>query len=414
MEIKESVRLIKVSVDANSNKFWNADLYDDGHYEANWGRVGANGQSGSYQGENKFHSKIRSKKKDGYVEQKTIAENTTAEVSQGDLHTVTKQQIQTTNPTLDNLISRLVKANIHQITANTQIQFNNDSGIFQTPLGIVTLDGIKEASDILSEVYNVYQSKGDSFYQLVNDYLRIVPQKVGRNVRTFIDDNFTSVENIRKQKDLLESLEVSFNTVNTQPDTSDTKTHEKVFDIDLELLEDKRVYSRLEDNYYRTRKRMHRYDNVDIKRIYKVTLNQMNNVFDSDGWGNIKEYYHGTNIANCLSIMKSGLKIAPPSTAQIAGKMFGNGVYGANCSSKSLGYSMGRWGQGSSNDGAWLFVCDFAMGNSFYAKRTCNRPPSGYDSVSALEKNTSLYNDEFIVYNNNQVNIKYLIECEIK
>jgi len=311
----------------------------------------------------------------------------------------------------------LIKANIHQITSNTNIKFDAGTGVFQTPLGIVTLEGIKEASAILDELYDHLKNKGDGFYTQVNEYLKIVPQKVGRNVKEFIDSTFSSADDIRKQKDLLDSLEVSFNTFKSA--TKDTTTssddvkveQEKVFDVDIEVLEDKKEYKRLEDNFYATKKSMHNYSNVKVKQIYTVKLGEMDRNFDKEKWGNVQEFYHGTGIANCLSIMKSGLKTAPPSSAHIAGKMFGNGIYGANCASKSLGYSLGRWGQGRSNDGAWLFVCDFAMGKEDFVRTTCRKPKSGCDSVSALARNTSLYNDEFIVYKNAQVNIKYLIEC---
>jgi poly [ADP-ribose] polymerase len=417
-EIKESVRLIMVSVNSNNNKFWNADLYEDGHYEITYARVGAaNPATGSYDGEGKFRSKIKAKLKKGYVEQKTVQENVKIEVKTGSLESAAKKQIKKTDsPVLDKLLDRLITANIHQITSNTQIQFNDTSGVFQTPLGVVTLEGIKEAAAILDEVYNEIDGRKESFYNLINEYLKIVPQKVGRNVLAFIDKQFATHDHIRKQKDLLDSLEISFNTLHTQtPNDDGSKTiEEKVFDLSLDVLADTGEFERLKKGFYDTRKSMHHYSNVHVKQIYDVRLDQMDRDFDKKSWGNIQEFYHGTNIANCLSIMKSGLKTAPPSSAHIAGKMFQNGVYGANCSSKSLGYSMGRWGGGSSSDGAWLFVCEFAMGSTYHVKRGEYRMPSGYDSISALSKNTSLMNDEFIVYDNNQVNIKYLIECEIK
>lgn len=416
-ELKESVRLIFVDVGGNNNKFWEAELYEDGHWDARWGRVGSTSpQSGSWTGESKFRSKIRAKEKKGYTRQKTLGDSvSTSEVGSGDLNSIAQDQIATCSTVAKKLIDRLVKANIHQITANTQITLNK-SGVFETPLGIVTQDGIDEATVILDKMYALKDKTCPSFYAYASEFLKTVPQKVGRNVKSFVDANFSDDNGIRKQKDLLDSLAVSFKTVtqNANKDSGDSGIVEEVFNTKVTVLKDKPLYKAIEDNFYRTKKSMHHYGNVKVANIYEVTIGEMEANFDRGGWGNVEQYYHGTGIANCLSIMKSGLKTAPPSSAQIAGKLFGNGVYGANCSSKSLGYSLGRWGQRSSNNSAWLFVCDFAMGKTYYTKRYGQGgAPNGYDSISALATNTGLHNDEFIVYDNAQVNIRYLIECSV-
>ena len=419
MPKSKTARLIYVDPIKNNNKFYNLDLFDDGRLEINWGRVGANGQfQTTHGGERVFNSKIKSKEKKGYVVQKTVQTDTIVDVPKGDLTNLAKNQIKTDSTLAETLIERLVKANIHQITSNTQIKYDSNSGVFQTPLGVVTLEGIGEAKELLEKMANLKDKTCDTFYKHAGNYLKIIPQKVGSKVKTFIDNNFAEKDAMTSQFDLLESLEVSFNTIaklTAEPaDTTDdaAEVEEKVFDLSIEILEDVVEHKRLSDNFYDSKKGMHNYGNVKIKNIYKVKLGDMDRDFDKKGLGNIQEFYHGTGIANCLSIMKAGLKVAPPSTAAIAGKLFSNGVYGATSSSKSLGYSLGRWGQGTSSDGAWLFVCDFAMGNTEYAKTYGGKfPNKGYDSVTALSHNTGLHNDEFIVYTNEQVNIRYLIEC---
>lgn len=412
-KISESVTLIFVEADANSNKVWKADLYEDGNVYCEWGRVGAsNHQSKTFSGGKSYlNKKVAEKKKKGYVEAKTISENTTKVVS--NVHSIAKAQIQVDNPVAQKLIDRLVAANVHQITANSQISFNENSGVFQTPLGVVTQEGISEANKILGNINGLLGQAGSpKFYNTVNEYLRIVPQSVGRTVKGFIDQNFSSAEGIKRQLDLLQSLEVSFQTLSQKPDATPQEVLEKVFDVGIAVLDQNQEFERLKKKFYETKKSMHNYDNVHVKNIYEVDIREMSKNFDKDKVGNHKEFYHGTSIANCLSILKSGLKVSPPSTAAIAGKLFGNGVYGADCSSKSLGYSLGRWGQGASRDGAWLFICDFAMGKAYEPTSYGIRGiPQGYDSCVALARKTGLHNNEFIVYKNHQVKIKYLIEC---
>lgn len=418
-DIVEKIRLILVDTIENKNRFWNADLYSDDRVYCNWGRVGATiGQSKTFSGGKRYLDKqVASKKRKGYVESQTIQENETKVVS-NDLSSVVKKELQFSSPLLEKLVDRLVKANIHQITSNTKITYNNTSGLFSTPLGVVTIEGINRAKIILDDVSNnLHRSKTSEFYNLVNQYLMIVPQKVGKSLQLFVDNNFASKENIADQKDILDALEVSYKTINSQthkPNVSVEQKEEKLFDVTIHLLENKKEYDRLVKNFENSKKSIHHYDNIKVKNIYTVNLGQMSATFNRGGWGNVKEYYHGSNLGNILSILKDGLKIRPPSTARKAGSLFGSGIYGADSSSKSLGYSLGRWGQGRSNDGAWLFVCDFAMGKTYMADSYGGGryPVNGYDSTTALASKTNLFNNEYIVYKNEQVNIKYLIECE--
>ena len=194
--------------------------------------------------------------------------------------------------------------------------------------------------------------------------------------------------------------------------TKDNNTaQEQIFKVDLDVLSDQSERSRLDRYFETSKKRMHGYDNIHVREIFKVTIHDMKSAFNTS-LGNIEEVYHGTSQANCLSILKCGLKATPPNTAAIAGALFGPGIYGAKNSSKSLGYSLGRWGQGGVGDSAWLFVCNFALGKAYSTTAYgCSRP-SGYDSIWAKSSTNGLKNDELIVAKNNQCDIKYLLECK--
>jgi poly [ADP-ribose] polymerase len=92
--------------------------------------------------------------------------------------------------------------------------------------------------------------------------------------------------------------------------------------------------------------------------------------------------------------------------------MFGPGLYFANNSTKSANYSFGFW-SGSSTKKAFLFICKVALGNVKEHESSCyyTKAPTGYDSVMG-KKGRYLYNNEFIVYNENQVKIEYIVEVE--
>lgn len=404
----------------NNYKYWNAKLYDDGNWTAEWGRVGCeNPDSGTWNESKKtLDSVVKSKLKKGYTHQKTIGEAVAQSgsgtvVKNTDLHAIARAQlVKSSSPVLDRLIKRFVDANVHKITSSTQITYNSTTGLFTTPLGIVTMEGLTDARDLLAKLAPRVRNRkfGPDTDTLLCQYLRIIPQAIGMKrytTETLIPDDNA----IQKQNDLIDSLESSYQAMTTAPTTAaqPAKKVETVFQIDLDVLNDAAERRRLEQFFETSKKRQHGYDNVRVREIFKVNIHEMTNRFENNTTP-IKEVFHGTSQANCLSILKSGLKVSPPSTAAIAGKMFGNGVYGAINSTKSLGYTFGRWGQGGVGDSGWLFICDFAMGKIYSTQSSCDKP-SGYDSVWA-KAGYSLANDELIVYRNAQVRIKYLLECK--
>lgn len=415
--VKKEQKLIFVDVKGNNNKYYHIELHDDGRVVSKYGRVGKSEQTNDYGcvGESFYTKTINSKLKKGYTEAKVIATNGVINekaVQNRDLASIALSQIKYSTSTLRSLITRLANSNIHKITSSTSIQFNAQQGVFTTPLGVVTLDAINEARDILAWFVdgNKLRKVDKAFEQKFNTYLRLIPQSIG--MKLSISSVLPDLNAVKKQEDTLTALENSYKLVTAPAKTaaSSKEAVENVFNLELDLNDNDAVNKELIRKYTATNKAMHSYQHIKVRNVYKVNLLDYNSKYKNIG--NVQEVYHGSSEANILSILKSGLQVSPPSTAIIAGKMFGNGVYGSQTASKSLGYSAGRWGQ-SKGDCAWLFVCDFAMGNAFYPKTygASSGVPKGYDSCWALPANTGLHNDELIVYNSNQIKIKYLLEC---
>ena len=133
--------------------------------------------------------------------------------------------------------------------------------------------------------------------------------------------------------------------------------------------------------------------------------------------------FHGSRNENWWFITQQGLKLRP-ATAVITGKMFGHGTYFADKSQKSLGYSSlngSYFARGSSRTGL-LALYDVHNGKEwdiFEGGKRHNNEHSqlthakvsakGFDSVFA-KGGYDLRNNEFIVYDENQSNIKFLLE----
>ena len=73
--------------------------------------------------------------------------------------------------------------------------------------------------------------------------------------------------------------------------------------------------------------------------------------------GNRQLLWHGSRLTNWVGILSQGLRIAPPE-APVTGYMFGKGLYFADMVSKSANYCMAS----SSSRTAVLVLCDVALG----------------------------------------------------
>ena len=347
----------------NNYKYWEAKLYDDGNWTAKWGRVGCeNPDSGTWNESNKtLDSVVRSKIKKGYTHQKTIGEAVAASgsgtvVKNSDLHAIAKAQLlKSSSPVLDRLVTRFVQANVHKITSSTQITYNSTTGLFTTPLGIVTIEGLAEARDLLAKIAPDVRGRkfGTQADHILCQYLRIIPQSLGMkrfSTETVIPDDAA----LQKQLDLVDSLESSYQAMTDTPaaKTTSTKLQEQIFKVDLDVLTDKAEINRLTTWFNRSNHSTHGYSNIRIINYLKLKVHDNWNNFNEE-LGNLTEVWHGTGEPNLLSILKVGLKASPPATTKITGKMFGDGHYGSLDSSKSMQYTFGRF-NGSRGTSGWL------------------------------------------------------------
>lgn len=425
-------KLIMVDITTNTNKFWHGRLYDDSSVVTEWGRYAESGgqlkiagtKSFPSKGSSFLDSKLKEKLDKGYSMQRVVAAVAGAEptkvVPATSLEQLALKQIKYSNPEVPKFIQFLCQTNVHNITSSTALKYNVSTGLFSTPLGLIAQDGIDEARGYLSTINSVLKSNNSNvsrFEQAVNNYLRIVPQDFGRR-RVAPNDIFPDIQTVQKQNDILDGLEASLTkAVVKEEGKEDEKTEEeKLFDTQLELLTDETELERIRALFRATAKDMHySVKGMKVKRVFVVGINPMTEAYDKYGakLSNQLELWHGTGTANLLSILKSGFKVTPPSTAAIAGKAFGNGIYFARHSTKSLQYARGTW-HGTHNNTCYMFLNDIALGN-YYVPRssTSSNPPSGYDSYWAKPGETGyIQNDEIIVFRADQVKPRYLLELE--
>lgn len=419
---------------SNHNKFWECLKNDDGTVVVKFGRVGStcNVEPAKALSDSKLEALIKSKVKKGYREIAVLAEalptGPSGPVADKKLirEAATKQLLTTADRALVKLVERLVDANRHELNARSGGTMTVDlkTGIISTPVGVVTKDNVKSAREILDKL-SPFVSKHDydapAFISQLNDYLMLVPQKVGHSRgwhRNFLPD----LRSLQNQSTFLDQLETSADIAEARrqaavasPSTDAADALPSIFNAKLETLSDSKVISKIEKIFREGVNGRHESARLKPKAFYEVELASVRKAWDTDGskLSNQMLLWHGTRTWNLLSILKSGL-IIPRSggSINITGRMFGDGLYFSDQSTKSLNYAYGFWDGGARDKNCFMFLADVGMGNYYVPDRPVRSLPRGYDSIYAQAHKSGVINNEMIVMRTSQANLRYLVEFE--
>jgi poly [ADP-ribose] polymerase len=199
------------------------------------------------------------------------------------------------------------------------------------------------------------------------------------------------------------------------------------------------MYNQINKYIQNTQGSTHKF-NLKLLDVFEIEQNDKRAKYEeaTKNLNNKTLLFHGSSITNWISILKHDLMINPQAVKKdvyICGKMFGNGIYFANCVSKSWGYCRTE----QSNNIGCLALAEVALGNvskridADYDIDHNSLLRKGYDSVQGLGKTTPngsvtiddtiipngalthannrayLQYDEFIVYKSEHQLIKYLV-----
>ena len=132
--------------------------------------------------------------------------------------------------------------------------------------------------------------------------------------------------------------------------------------------------------------------------------------------------FHGTRSVNVRGIMKESLRLPKQLVGVvITGAMFGPGLYFADDWKKSAGYTSmhnSYWSRGSgavAGRGAFMFAADVVLGNPFVAPQAhgYTGPPDGHHCVFGKAVASGVQNNEYIVFDPTQQQLRYLIEFDV-
>lgn len=459
----------------NNNKFYNAEVVKsgDGKYYLYtvYGRVGTDGAkeyracNDQYQAETEGEKIIKSKVKKGYVEVKLAKADIGSEVG--------KSKIEVNKISVDALKKAGVKvqedepSKLHLEVQDlvktwfgiTQefVELNLDTK--KCPLGQLSLDQIDNAKKILEEARGIIaKSKPDvqELNKLTSSYYsnipHVMPHKINADTLRF-DSN----DKVDRAFDILDIFADAKNIQGVIAKKSAVDAQYKTLNADLEYVDpSEATWKWVDAMLHETRAHNHSFlGKLKTHKIFRVKRNDEEKIWleaaekiakenckfqPSDVYAklvekrpdvpkelqglykkaNILPGWHGTRRANMIGITTKGLLIRPSGVVH-AGSMYGDGIYWATQSTKSINYTDVKgsyWAQGT-NKTAYLFLADVAFGNQqlangsyMYTKK--NIAPN--HSVWARGGKSSVINDEIITYTasgpGQQHNIKYIVEFE--
>lgn len=432
MIVKENglryAKLIHVSVDngqtKNSNKVYIMEEMPDNTIKCQYGRVGES-LAVDIKPSHKWDSVLKQKtsKSKNYTdvtellveEENTVEDNTPKE----DRIEIIKDEV------VKKLIKELMAFANKSIQKNYKVtqesvseqQITSAQEVLDTISGLIAIGvDVKHINDMLMKLYTIIPRKMGN----VKDYLieKLDDNQSLNVVKDFINGEQSTLDTMAGQVKLIKQQKASSKPVSLDSDNPTPKEQISLLEqmgLEVSVETDKETLTLIN-------KLMG--DNVSqLKKVYKVVNKKTQEIFETQykNATNKKRrlYWHGSRNENWFNIIQTGLMIRP-SGAVHTGSMFGDGIYAADRSQKSIGYTSLRgsyWAKGGDNK-AFLALFDFHLGNQKHIYKhdsTCYKlnhkdlKKEGFDSVHA-HGGADLRNDEFIVYNSSQCTISHLIE----
>ena len=279
---------------------------------------------------------------------------------------------------------------------------------------------VDAAQEIIDELANSHFTI-EAFNDILLRLFTVIPRKMG-NVRDYLankPEDFAQI--ISKEQDL---LDVMRGQIYVKPEVETTEPVEKKSQTILEEL-GLEMEEATDDDVAMIKFLMNE-SAGKFRKAWKVKNIKTQERFDKFvAENNIKDtrlLFHGSRSENFWSIIKTGL-VLRPTNAIITGKMYGFGIYFAPKCQKSIGYtslSGSYWAHGNNNV-AYMALFEVAYGTPYdvynfdnkyynldYNKLQQFKP--GANCLHAHADKGMLRNDEIIVYKEDQLTIKYLIE----
>ncbi|MGD1843472.1 MAG: WGR domain-containing protein [Thermonemataceae bacterium] len=405
----KTVKLIMVTSN-NNNKFYEMKENGDGTFTVNYGRVGGRSTTQTYN-MREWNKKYNEKVRKGYKAQTHLFVEDEEEIELEDVK----------DSVVQSLINSLMQYAKKSISKNYTVSADQ-----------VTKKQVEEAQRLLDALVGEVKKgmKLQEFNKTLLDLYQVIPRKM-KNVNDHLIKQATTDDDIKYIETELAEEQATLDVMRGQVDINEKKkaaSKEKIekeeklnilqtMGLEVEQVNDNDTIKQIKDLMQEHSKRFH--------KAFKVINHKSQKAYDNwlEGKDNKKEelFWHGSRNENWLSILETGL-VLRPANAVISGKLFGYGLYFADKFKKSLNYTSLRgsyWARGTADKG-YLALYKVHVGNQFHIKKhqswcyqlteeNLKKKGADLDSLYA-QGGADLINNEYIIYNQAQCTVQYLIE----
>lgn len=389
---KQYAKLIMVS-DKNNNKFYEM-IYEGGsNFTINYGRIEST-KTTLQKPYSQWKSIYNEKVKKGYKDM-THTVSVTVEVKKDDKPEVIAQ-IQDVKVAQ---FLTLMKKYTDGLVAKTYTVKAKD----------VTQSQVDEAQGYLNDLMKIDKKDVTAINSKLLELYMVIPRYMGK-VQNYLLPNIDLDKTLQQEQDNLDAMssQVAMGKPSSKEDNIKQNKESKTL-LDVLGIKMKEIKSNNDLDYLTKQLSRNK-----IEAIYEVEKEEHNNIFDKwmDGQKNKETRFllHGTRCTSVIPIIEQGLKIRPQGNYQFSGKVYGEGSYFSEVTSKSLNYT------GYDNDKV-LFVFEVHVGNPYIYNGWYNGnsftlnydelQKRGFDSTYVKAGN-GLLNSEVIVYKETQYSMRYI------
>ncbi|XP_039725736.1 poly [ADP-ribose] polymerase 2 [Pteropus medius] len=458
------VMLNQTNLQFNNNKYYLIQLLEDDAQRnfsvwMRWGRVGKMGQhkllpcSGDLnKAKEFFQKKFLDKTKNNWEDREKFEKVPGKyDMLQMDYTTNTQNEEETKKEEslksslkpesqLDLCVQDLIKL-ICNVQAMEEMMIEMKYDTKKAPLGKLTVAQIKAGYQSLQKIEDCIKAgqRGRALLEACNEFYTRIPHDFGLRTPPLIQTEKELSDKIQ----LLEALgdiEIAMKLVKTELQSPEhpldqhyRKLHCALRPLDHESYEFKVISQYLQSTHAPT----HSDYTMTLLDVFEVEKEGEKEAFRED-LPNRMLLWHGSRLSNWVGILSHGLRIAPPE-APITGYMFGKGIYFADMSSKSANYCFAS----RLKDTGLLLLSEVALGQcnelleanpeaegllqgkhstKGLGKMAPNPASSitlngstvplgpAHDTGTLNPEGYTLNYNEFIVYNPNQVRMRYLLK----
>ncbi|CEF70500.1 Poly [ADP-ribose] polymerase 2 [Strongyloides ratti] len=453
-----SITLNQTDVTNNNNKFIILQVLKKNGVEEysffqRWGRVGFSGQCNLQNGDqnhtiNNFLHKFKNKTGQdykGHIEyEKKPKKYFPIEMKGEEVNSEDESEtINIPESKLEESVRRVMELICDtKLMASTLKEMNFD--LDKMPLGKLSKNQITAGYECLKDIETAITAKNKAgIIEAVDMYYTNIPHFFGMKKPKLIE----TIDDLKKEIELLDTLwdiEATMKTMKEEKPKKEIAINplDEFYDkmkCGLKVLSPKNKMRKIiEDVIQNTQGPTHTWYKYNVKNVFEVKRETEDEKFLKD-IPNRKLLWHGSRVTNWYGILSQGLRIAPKE-APSSGYMFDKGIYMADLSSKSIGYCFASPGQTG-----FLALVEAAIGNQnvklqpdYKASKKLQKDEHSVkgegkmipEKEIKLENGSVLYNgpivsnktykpdeytlyyNEYIVYNTDQVRLRYLVELE--